>query len=153
MILLSFIFFTLYNCSGNTCFGQLISTPMPVSYRDEEVEAFLNGQLIRHEFSPASLDKSHTFDFEGSDVIVYLHVQKTGGSAFGRRLVNDLKVYPPCLCTTARKMCNCITHNNKVWLFSRHSVGWKCGLHADWTELNDCVDPWFETQHDDRKRR
>src|SRR5881398_2289538 len=26
------------------------------------------------------------------------------------------------------------------WLFSRYSTGWKCGLHADWTELTNCVD-------------
>ena len=27
-----------------------------------------------------------------------------------------------------------------MWLFSRYSIGWKCGLHADWTELTHCVD-------------
>ena len=31
-------------------------------------------------------------------------------------------------------------HNTKdVWIYSRFSVGWRCGLHADYTELNSCL--------------
>ena len=26
-----------------------------------------------------------------------------------------------------------------TWIFSRFSSDWACGVHADWTELNDCV--------------
>ena len=29
------------------------------------------------------------------------------------------------------------------WLFSRYSTGWRCGLHADWTELTGCVDNYL----------
>jgi len=28
-------------------------------------------------------------------------------------------------------------------LFSRYSTGWRCGLHADWTELTGCVDKYL----------
>ncbi|XP_078738921.1 uncharacterized protein LOC144952400 [Lampetra fluviatilis] len=31
-----------------------------------------------------------------------------------------------------------------TWLFSRFSTGWRCGLHADWTELRACVPALFE---------
>ena len=42
-----------------------------------------------------------------------------------------------------RKMkCECFRPNGKMsnWLFSRYNIGWKCGLHPDWTELTECVD-------------
>lgn len=48
--------------------------------------------------------------------------------------------------------------SNRYWLFSRYSMGWKCGLHADWTELTDgCVertmDPESEKRKSGQKRR
>lgn len=47
----------------------------------------------------------------------------------------------PCECQRKRKRCYCFRPNrNENWLFSRYSTGWKCGLHADWTELISCVD-------------
>ena len=38
--------------------------------------------------------------------------------------------------------CDCFRPNGKMsnWLFSRYNIGWKCGLHPDWTELTECVD-------------
>ena len=32
-----------------------------------------------------------------------------------------------------------MTHVHRYWLFSRYSTGWKCGLHADYTELTECL--------------
>uniref|UniRef100_A0A1S4LUR8 Heparan-sulfate 6-O-sulfotransferase n=2 Tax=Ixodes scapularis TaxID=6945 RepID=A0A1S4LUR8_IXOSC len=82
------------------------------------------------------------FDMKGSDVMVFLHIQKTGGTVFGRHLVHDLDLEKPCECQRGRKRCRCNRPNSsgKWWLFSRYSTGWKCGLHADWTELTACVD-------------
>lgn len=41
-----------------------------------------------------------------------------------------------CTCQRKKKRCYCFRPNrNENWLFSRYSTGWKCGLHADWTEL------------------
>lgn len=96
------------------------------------------------------------FDIKGSDVIVFLHVQKTGGTAFGRRLVRDLDLEQPCQCRKGRKKCRCFRPDSdgKFWLFSRYSTGWKCGLHADWTELNSCVDSAMDqTEKGAAKRR
>ena len=59
------------------------------------------------------------FNIDKSDVLVFLHIQKTGGSTFGRHLVNDLKVNPPCICSKNRKRCDCLNKNGKTWLFSR----------------------------------
>lgn len=66
-----------------------------------------------------------------------------GGTSFGRHLVRDLDIETPCICKKGKKRCKCSRTSDDdsgFWLFSRYSMGWKCGLHADWTELNNCVD-------------
>ncbi|KFM82779.1 Heparan-sulfate 6-O-sulfotransferase 3, partial [Stegodyphus mimosarum] len=96
------------------------------------------------------------FDIEGNDVIVFLHIQKTGGTAFGRHLVKNLELEQPCSCKKGRKKCKCSRPHSedKLWLFSRYSTGWKCGLHADWTELTNCVDSAMDqTEKESSKRR
>lgn len=85
------------------------------------------------------------FDIGGQDVVVFLHIQKTGGTTFGRHLIHDLNLDKPCECRKKgkkRKRCKCIRPNSETsyWLFSRLSTGWLCGLHSDWTELTNCVD-------------
>jgi heparan sulfate 6-O-sulfotransferase HS6ST1 len=112
------------------------------------------------------------FNLYKNDVLIFLHIQKTGGTSFGIRLVHDLLLDKPCECFENRKHCSCLRptlknkfnelknqttklinftqkKNNttiendeiksKFWLFSRYSTGWVCGLHADWTQLNWCV--------------
>lgn len=96
------------------------------------------------------------FDMKGSDVMVFLHIQKTGGTVFGRHLVHDLDLQKPCECEKGRKRCKCFRPDSdgKLWLFSRYSTGWKCGLHADWTELTSCVDAAMDrTEKTSAKRR
>ena len=122
-----FFFVFYYSCSDYSCFG-----------RNKEQIAF------RYNFNIQDLDKTRNINLEGEDVIVNLHIQKTGGASFGRNLVHNLDVDPPCECVPHVKRCECLTKNKRVWLFSRHSTGWMCGVHADWTELSDCVDTWFD---------
>ncbi|XP_076337695.1 heparan-sulfate 6-O-sulfotransferase 2-like [Tachypleus tridentatus] len=96
------------------------------------------------------------FDIKGSDVIVFLHIQKTGGTTFGKHLVRDLDLERPCKCKRGQKKCKCYRPDSqaKYWLFSRYSTGWKCGLHADWTELTNCVDTAMDqTERQEAKRR
>uniref|UniRef100_A0A452TME8 Heparan-sulfate 6-O-sulfotransferase n=1 Tax=Ursus maritimus TaxID=29073 RepID=A0A452TME8_URSMA len=77
---------------------------------------------------------------KGDDVIVFLHIQKTGGTTFGRHLVQNVRLEVPCDCRPGQKKCTCYRPNRReTWLFSRFSTGWSCGLHADWTELTNCV--------------
>jgi heparan sulfate 6-O-sulfotransferase HS6ST1 len=70
-------------------------------------------------------------------------------------LVRDLDLQKPCSCQRRRKRCFCFRPNrNENWLFSRYSTGWKCGLHADWTELTGCVDSELnKIEGDNVKRR
>ncbi|XP_038049962.1 heparan-sulfate 6-O-sulfotransferase 3-B-like [Patiria miniata] len=103
-----------------------------------------------------SANSSWEFNITGNDVLVCLHIQKTGGSSFGRHLVHDLDLSSPCQCKKGLKACQCFRpgSKNEVWLFSEFSMGWSCGLHADWTELTNCVpsmlDKFEGTKH---KRR
>eukprot|EP00088_Acartia_fossae_P066396 TRINITY_DN8228_c1_g1_i1.p1 TRINITY_DN8228_c1_g1~~TRINITY_DN8228_c1_g1_i1.p1 ORF type:complete len:429 (+),score=85.47 TRINITY_DN8228_c1_g1_i1:62-1348(+) len=99
------------------------------------------------------MEENFEFDIHGQDVMVFLHMQKTGGTTFGKHLVQDLDLERDCQCHKGRlpdgrkrKMrCDCFRpgKGKKNWLFSRYSVGWKCGLHSDWTELTGCVDTYL----------
>ncbi|CAJ0584008.1 unnamed protein product, partial [Mesorhabditis spiculigera] len=84
------------------------------------------------------------FDMKGNDVIVVLHIQKTAGTSFEKFLVKHLDSPYPCDCTSIKKRCTCLRPHSEreLWLFSRYSTGWLCGLHADFTELfvAKCVD-------------
>merc|ERR1719431_1244476 len=97
-----------------------------------------------------------------SDVMVFLHIQKTGGTTFGKHLVQDIDLENPCLCHRRRNRlnrrklhCDCFRPGTKDrnWLFSRYSTGWKCGLHPDWTELTECVDKYLNSIEFLAKRR
>lgn len=112
----------------------------------------------------------HKFDMRGNDVMVFLHVQKTGGSKFGSQLVSNLDVERPCHCSKKRsrnllskatkrtpkykRVCHCFRpRSSKIWLFSRLHLGWPCGVHADWTEHQECVPKYMNKREGKNKRR
>jgi len=89
-----------------------------------------------------------------NDVLVFLHMQKTSGSVFGRHLVHNAVGFPArCYCVRRVKRCNCTNNDGYHWLFSRFSTGWVCGLHADWTELHACVPRRLDKQERVRRKR
>ncbi|KAK6113963.1 Sulfotransferase family protein [Brugia pahangi] len=103
-------------------------------------------------------DPDNGFNMSDNDVIVFLHIQKTAGTSFERFLVKHLNVSAPCICRMGKKRCTCIGPGpkKKIWLFSRYSTGWVCGLHADFTELfvSGCVDNALDKKEGfHRKRR
>lgn len=142
----------------------------------------------------------HPFNFTGNDLMIYLHIQKTGGTTFGRALVDRLRSRSDRhkkLCIKekgiSKRRCSRFLVDDKVaslttlqrhgieailkegnskpnagtpsvepttpvspsarprsqfdskfnekdvWIYSRYSVGWRCGLHADYTELKHCL--------------
>ncbi|XP_054647938.1 heparan-sulfate 6-O-sulfotransferase 2 isoform X2 [Dunckerocampus dactyliophorus] len=96
--------------------------------------------IPRFNFTQTDLNRAVDFNIKGDDVIVFLHIQKTGGTTFGRHLVRNIQLERPCECHAGQKKCTCYRPGKKeTWLFSRFSTGWSCGLHADWTELTSCV--------------
>ncbi|TRZ19857.1 hypothetical protein HGM15179_007248 [Zosterops borbonicus] len=110
--------------------------------REEEEEAAAGPRLAaKFPFARGELCRRVRFDMRGRDVIVFLHIQKTGGTTFGRHLVRNIHLEQPCYCRAGQKKCVCHRPggDKDTWLFSRFSTGWSCGLHADWTELTSCV--------------
>lgn len=102
------------------------------------------------------IDEIHsvnTFNSTDRDTLVFLHIQKTGGTTLGNRLVHNIE-HHKCLKVPDTKRWQCLrpiannprdpeprqTNVPHTWIFSRYSTGWLCGLHADWTELHGCVE-------------
>ena len=108
---------------------------------DSDMNAYRGGRISRHEYTNSELTQEFPLDFDGGDVLVFLHMQKTGGTLFGHHLVRNLQLAQPFKCTRGRhKHYRCCNSKQQIWLFSRYSTGWVCGLHADWTELKACAD-------------
>ncbi|KAH8394498.1 hypothetical protein KR215_000565 [Drosophila sulfurigaster] len=130
-----------YNVGGSTAITSKSSAPQNI---------IANAGLSYEDV----LNDDFQFDMDGHDVMVFLHIQKTGGTSFGRHLVRDLDLKRPCECQRQRKRCYCFRpHRNENWLFSRYSTGWKCGLHADWTELTSCVDVELDKNEGETAKR
>ncbi|KAM9326590.1 heparan-sulfate 6-O-sulfotransferase 2 [Gastrophryne carolinensis] len=130
-----------YVCPGTECQQlrlQAFSSSLVDPYwaEDETPVKF----IPKFNFSVDDLLRKVDFNINGDDLIVFLHIQKTGGTTFGRHLVRNIRLEQPCECKAGQKKCTCHRPGKKeTWLFSRFSTGWSCGLHADWTELTNCV--------------
>lgn len=105
-------------------------------------------------FTERDLTRDVDFNIRGDDVIVFLHIQKTGGTTFGRHLVRNIRLEQPCDCKAGQKKCTCHRPGKQEsWLFSRFSTGWSCGLHADWTELTNCVPVIMDKRQSPKRKR
>jgi len=113
---------------------------------------------------PDLSDGGSSFNSSGTDTLVFLHIQKTGGTTLGRRFVDDI-VHHKCTKIKHKKRSYCPRplvkstslsaiqpSQSSTWIFSRYSTGWVCGLHADWTELKPCVAPKLNELHGARER-
>ncbi|KAJ0062329.1 hypothetical protein NL108_007536 [Boleophthalmus pectinirostris] len=133
---------------SNTCYFrgdekglfQRYSAGFEFVYSDEADEDLPSKITTKFNFTERDLDRHVDFDIRGDDVMVFLHIQKTGGTTFGRHLVKNIQLEQPCDCMPGQRKCTCHRPGKaESWLFSRFSTGWSCGLHADWTELTSCV--------------
>ena len=147
----SVVYFGFY-CPDRVCALSPGSPTPPYTNRDE-MDAYMNGEMSRYEFHNRDLLRDYDFDIEGEEVLVFLHIQKTGGTTFGKHLVKNMQLENPCKCFRGRKRCDCYNSSSHIWLFSRFSVGWPCGLHADWTELTNCVETELDKQEDLHRKR
>lgn len=98
---------------------------------DGEEDVGLSSRITaRLNFSERDMDRRVQFNIRGDDVMVFLHIQKTGGTTFGRHLVKNIHLERPCNCTAGQRKCTCHRPGKaESWLFSRFSTGWSCGLH------------------------
>ncbi|XP_062848978.1 heparan-sulfate 6-O-sulfotransferase 1-A [Trichomycterus rosablanca] len=128
----------------------------PYAPEDDDADAFPtpDPHYVKKYYFPArDLERAVDFQIKGDDVLVFLHIQKTGGTTFGRHLVQNVRLELPCDCRPGQKKCTCYRPNRKeTWLFSRFSTGWSCGLHADWTELTNCVPGVLNKKESKRKK-
>ncbi|KAM7375236.1 hypothetical protein PAMA_014365 [Pampus argenteus] len=134
---------------SNTCYFrnddkglfQRYSSGFELVYTEPETDEDLPSKITsRFNFTERDLDRHAEFNIRGDDVMVFLHIQKTGGTTFGRHLVKNIQLEQPCDCMPGQRKCTCHRPGKaESWLFSRFSTGWSCGLHADWTELTSCV--------------
>uniref|UniRef100_A0A2K5K8C6 Heparan-sulfate 6-O-sulfotransferase n=1 Tax=Colobus angolensis palliatus TaxID=336983 RepID=A0A2K5K8C6_COLAP len=143
-----------YVCPGTECQLlrlQAFTSPVPDPYRSEDESS---ARFVpRYNFTRGDLLRKVDFDIKGDDLIVFLHIQKTGGTTFGRHLVRNIQLEQPCECRVGQKKCTCHRPGKReTWLFSRFSTGWSCGLHADWTELTSCVPSVVDGKRDARLR-
>ncbi|KAI8772438.1 heparan-sulfate 6-O-sulfotransferase 2 [Biomphalaria glabrata] len=138
----------------------------------DDVQAYRSNLLIRNQFDDVDLKvEPIKLNINKSDVMVVLHIQKTGGTTFETYLVRHTNVKPPCHCTKMvsnyksgqnklisdseanRDVCTCLNDKGQDWMINRHATGWVCGVHADFTELTDCVDTWFNSQDNEHRER
>lgn len=129
------------NLTNNATFRKpFVSHDFYLSDSKDIIEMYLKGQEPRFDFPQNVIRTGANFN-PREDVIVYLHIQKAGGTLFNEHLMKDLILDKPCNCTKEMitNPCPCLTKEGHVWLFSWFSVGWPCGLHADWTMLQECV--------------
>ncbi|KAM3585384.1 uncharacterized protein V6R79_016500 [Siganus canaliculatus] len=134
---------------SNTCYFrsddkglfQRYSSGFDLVYTEPEPDEDLPSKITsKFNFTERDLDRHVDFNIRGDDVMVFLHIQKTGGTTFGRHLVKNIQLEQPCDCMPGQRKCTCHRPGKaESWLFSRFSTGWSCGLHADWTELTSCV--------------
>ncbi|XP_030642886.1 heparan-sulfate 6-O-sulfotransferase 3-B [Chanos chanos] len=123
--------------------------------RSQELEEDCPPKYVsKFNFTERDLIRHVDFNIKGDDVMVFLHIQKTGGTTFGRHLVRNIRLEQPCDCKPGQKKCTCHRPGkDESWLFSRFSTGWSCGLHADWTELTNCVPAMMDKKEAQKNRR
>ncbi|GFR71565.1 heparan-sulfate 6-O-sulfotransferase 3 [Elysia marginata] len=57
------------------------------------------------------------------------------------------------LVLTYRVECRCWNSRGQIWMINRNSVNWPCGLHASYTDMSSCLDPWFAAQPKENRTR
>ncbi|KAK2545370.1 hypothetical protein Q9966_001188 [Columba livia] len=144
-----------YVCPGTECQLLRLRALSPAAVADPyRAEDETPARFVpRFNFSAGDLLRRVDFNIKGDDLIVFLHIQKTGGTTFGRHLVRNIQLEQPCECRAGQKKCTCHRPGKReTWLFSRFSTGWSCGLHADWTELTNCVPSVVDSKKEVRLR-
>ncbi|XP_068813251.1 heparan-sulfate 6-O-sulfotransferase 2 [Struthio camelus] len=143
-----------YVCPGTECQLLRLRALSPAAADPYRAEDETPARFVpRFNFSAGDLLRRVDFNIKGDDLIVFLHIQKTGGTTFGRHLVRNIQLEQPCECRAGQKKCTCHRPGKReTWLFSRFSTGWSCGLHADWTELTNCVPSVVDSKKEVRLR-
>ena len=132
LMIISLFFFAMLVCPGQQCSTfNVVNKASP--YKDHESNEDL--PLLRGTRRLIS----RAFNISTHDVMVVLHIQKTGGTVFGKNLVQNLKLQRPCEFGEDNIYECKRPGSNQIWLYSRYSTGWICGTHSGYTELASCM--------------
>jgi len=90
-------------------------------------------------------------------VLVFWHIQRTGGTYFNTQLVR-LNITPSCECYTNPPFegsCRCRNTKGEAWLFSRFTASSSCGVHPPLVDLALCVPNFLSAAegHDEATRK
>ncbi|GFN85949.1 heparan-sulfate 6-o-sulfotransferase 2-like [Plakobranchus ocellatus] len=125
-----------------------------------DVQAYRSNLLVRRSLPREDVQfPTFNFNYNKSDVLVLLHIQKTGGSNWENHMALNLMTDPPPKCRAMpdaphRLMCSCVNGKGQDWMFNKNCVGWPCGVHPGFMELTSCLDRWYDAQvKEDRQRR
>ena len=132
--------------------GLFLQTLNYVKYKNR------NSQVLQQESIANNLLAG--FNPAGLTTLVFLHIQKSGGSYFLQKFYS-LDVGEPCQVRHKRKLLKefswCPRPSgspfNDTWIFSTKTFGWVCGLHPTYTELSSCVPPFMDAHFGQRNRR
>ena len=123
-----------------------------------------NDLALDYAFESDKRSSKTTYFNKTSDLIVFLHFQKTGGSDFDRHIVQYMESYdeidkkwiPACsktklndhrkkfkykkyFCPRVKERSFSGNDFENNWYFSRQTFGWYCGLHVDYASLTSCM--------------
>lgn len=130
--------------------------------KESELETVSEGRLSKPTPAPIIRPTSTYFDPHGNDSLVFIHIQKTGGSDFLRHLVtlkkNGVKLCDASNSARRRERKSRRTPcpkdwefpDKEPWLIAEKTLGWVCGLHASYAEFKACL-PTIKYLHHDRK--
>ena len=99
-------------------------------------EGMISNSKKRYKF----YDLYHTSRY----ILVLLHIQKTGGTTFEKKLLNGITNLE-CHCRDKRQVCDCLRTDGSPWIIFRYANFrgnghfWPCGLHPDLTVLKECA--------------
>ena len=136
----------------------------------------LNHKLIsaiqprRNEVLYSESEWSTPIQMNEHTILVYIHIQKTGGSHFLAHLVSSTRNDKPLCSRPSLKYKNklkrkrdivvCPIHSfseddnqlPEMWLASEKTYGWVCGLHPFLMEMKDCIPVYYRENYGPRHR-
>ena len=129
---------------------------------DQENSSLLSLEILGKRPLYVNFYPSRNFNYS-TDSLIYIHIQKTGGTSFGKALINGLRHCVELTKTefsdengrqaeSMKKHCyreeswdpTLPKYKNPkmkydTWLISRLSTGWDCGVHASYTATRECL--------------
>ncbi len=119
------------------------------SFPEADYLAYQSERLLKHDFEEQDIARRIGMRRNGSDVIVFLRMQKTGSTTMALHLWNGLNLRS-CNCKGDE---DCLKQCKSTILLKCGNGHWPCGLHADWTILKSCAEKHMNTRMGDTIKR